>query len=205
MSPAARATIAAILLALACDENEPPPIRALYSETFDETCDGAPCGWERVEGEPDQAAVVSGAFEGDRAIALRGTGVTVRGPGRDTPVDAQLQFGSLQTRLRARCDAGGELRIAMVVSDETSTTGVVDVLEGTVTPAGDWANATIGTLTASTALADGGVSGGPFGGTRRIRILAVTLAKTGAGECAITEIQIGDFGTLSPPPPETRC
>lgn len=193
MTPIARVGVAGILVALACsDPAEPEP--TLYAEDFEERCDGLPCGWSQIEGDRGQARWVETFHPGEHGIRLSGSGVTVRGPGSDA-ADASLAFGTLQARLTATCDPGNRLvvRVGLVDASDAGGSPRTDTLEGR-TPATvptDWGAPVTLSLTAVSALGDGGFGASPFL-SGRFRITGVTISKEGSGACVISRIVVDD-------------
>lgn len=195
-APGLRLLLGLVLAALACTPGSRPP--RLLNESFEEVCDGLPCGWSRLEGPAEAARYVSTWHPGEHGLALEGE-VSVAGPPGETR-DASLQFGSLQVRMAARCDPGAVLTLS--VAAQTVDGAIADTLRGRVSPDGDWHELTTVTVTAGTALADGGLTGGPFGGSVTIDILGITLRKSGPGVCTIDHLELDDSARFPGPSPD---
>jgi len=191
-----RSFVALLLLSFACAPGPGAVRERLVTEEFETQCDdGLPCGWAQVTGEPGAARYVETIHPGEHGLALIGSGVNVRGPGGPTR-PAIVSVGSLQASLVARCDPGAGLTIDLAVADATDAGAFfVDTFEGRTTPGQTWEQRTVVNLTSTTALSDGGF-GGSFGGTRTIRVLAVALSKTGAGQCEIASFRVDDIGAI---------
>jgi len=193
----ARACVALILGALACGDDDAPPNPRLLFEDFEERCGDLPCGWTRLEGDEDQARWVETLHPGEHGIRLSGSGVTVRGPGGEARTSA-LTFGSLQAELTAVCDPDASLVLQLGITEVLEGGGSPrsDTLEGPATDVpSDWGETTLVTLTATTALVDGGFSGPTF--SRPIRVTGITIQKRGPGECHIGRIVVDDVGATT--------
>jgi hypothetical protein len=199
---AGRGLVLAILVALACDPPTPPPA-PFYEDEFDVECDGLPCGWEQVGGAPGDVVFERTIHSTVGGITLRGSMTTVRGPASQ-PSPVTFQMGTIEAQLAARCDVGNSLVVQVVVEAvgrDGGPSGVLDVVEGRVTPAPDWTEPEAGNpsiLTARTAL----MPLSPFGGAAEFeaRVVAVTLSKTGAGSCTIDRIALDEVGTTQDRP-----
>lgn len=178
--------LGALLGVLACSPGDGPT--RLFQESFEDVCDGMPCGWSRLDGDTGAARHVSTWHAGEHGIELEGE-VAVAGPSGATR-SALLQFGSLQARMAARCDPGAVLTVRVAVRTTDGT--LVDTLSGRVSPDGDWHELTTVTVVAGTALLDGGLTGGPFGGGLEIEVLGITLRKSGPGVCTVDHLELDD-------------
>jgi hypothetical protein len=186
-------TLAVVLVC--CDDPRAAPSR-LLDQGFEERCGDLPCGWDQIGGPAGAARWTTTWHPGEHAIALDGDGITVRGPGGEAD-DSTLTFGSLEARIAARCDTGASLILRVAVVDTSTTVAPrADTLEGRFSPGGDYTTPVTTTLTASTALADGGFTGPPFGGTVPIRITGMTITKQGPGTCEVAHVVVDDIGAL---------
>lgn len=195
----ARALVASLLVVLACTDS-PPTVTHLVQQDFEARCgDGTlACGWVQIAGTDGQARWGSGFHPGDHVLLLDGSGVTVRGPGGGArPVT--LTLGSLRIDLAARCDPGNTLDVSVGVVDASSESPAFsDELVGTTRPPRRWEDGRSGTtLTARSALSDGGL--GMTGGGYTVRVSSITITKTGTGRCEISELAIDDFTAFSVP------
>lgn len=190
-----RIGLALLLGALACcDPNTEEEF--LWLETFEDVCDdGLPCGWQRVDGSPDDVRYVSTSFHpGEHGIRLTGP-ATVRGPGSDGRA-ANFTLGSLEARFIARCDAGSSIEIVVGLRETTVSgmpSGRTDMtLPARVYPAPTWSTTPETTIiTSESAFVDGGL-GPPVQG--ELEITSVLLSKTGPGSCEVAELIIDDVG-----------
>ncbi len=103
-----------------------------YDEQFETVCDGAPCGWARTSGEPEQAHWISTIHPAIHGIRLSGD-VSIRGPGGMGP--SGHDPASLYARMTARCDEGNQLRIDVLFSDSNGVTYTATVRTA---PAQSW-------------------------------------------------------------------
>lgn len=192
----ARACIALIVGMLACGDDDAPGVPRLLYDDFEERCGDLPCGWTRLEGDEGQAVYVETIHPGEHGVRLSGSGVTIRGPG-GMPRTSALTFGSLQMELTAICDPDSTLDLKLAVTEVLEGGGSprTDTLEGRVTPPSEWTGPILATLTATSALSDGGFSGSTFGAP--IRVTGVTIAKTGPGECYVDRLVVDDVGTTA--------
>jgi len=161
--------LGALVAGYAC---EPTVVTRAYLQDFEgERCDGAPCGWERSTGTPEQATWVETIHPGEHALRLSGI-VSVRGPGSDVVLvgpDVILQ-------MTARCDPGSNLAVDVIVVDELGTRPLrVDPIA-----ADAWS------LTSVTLGGGGDISNS--------RIAAIALIKTGSTSCEIGEIWVDEVG-----------
>lgn len=195
----ARASLALVLGGLACGDDDAPQVPRLLYEDFEERCGDLPCDWTRLDGDESQARYVETIHPGEHGIRLSGSGVTVRGPG-GMPRTAALTFGSLQAELTAICDGDSLLVIQVGISDALEGGGSPrsDTLEGRVGPPTDWTAPILVTLTATSALSDGGFSGPTLGAP--IRVTGITVTKTGPGECYVDRIVVDDVGVTATSP-----
>lgn len=199
-SPAriARVLCALLLVVLACS-GDPPAVTHMLQQDFEAGCgDGTlACGWTQIAGPDGQAHWGAGFHPGDHALLLDGSGVAVRGPGGDS-VPATLTLGSLRIELGARCDAGNTLSVSVGVVDASAPVPAFsDELIGTTVPPLRWENGRTGaTLTARTALSEGGLGMRP---PYTVRISSVTITKTGSGRCEISDVAIDDVTAFSVP------
>ena len=88
----------ALVLYVACGPGAEVP---RIDDDFSELCEGAPCHWTTVEGEPSQARLVEGFHPGTYALRLEGA-VSVR---RDVRSASRIIDRSrVQLELALRCD-----------------------------------------------------------------------------------------------------
>ncbi len=189
---AMQVALGALLTLLACGDDEPPAPRPLFEEELEERCGDLPCGWSQIEGAEGQARYVTTFHSGDHGIRLAGSDVTVRGPGNE-PGDVSLAFGTLSARLSAICDPGAELVIRVGLTDvaDTGTGPRLDTLEGRPSVSTEWDVPATASLTALSALADGGFGSSPFV-SGSFRVTGITLSKRGTGSCTVSRIVVDD-------------
>ncbi|MEM9192600.1 MAG: hypothetical protein AAGF12_25720 [Myxococcota bacterium] len=183
--------IAALVSAAACTQDVEPPARLLY-ETFDEPCDGLPCGYSQTMGPPGAALYGPGFHPGDGALTLRGNSTAVTGPGGESlqsGIDG-LSLGTLEARVFGRCDSGDSIRLSAVIR-HTSTSGVEteDIFDGRAILASDWTTDEPIPISASSVLDPMS----PFSqfSIDPLQVDRVLLEKTGSGECSISTLIIG--------------
>ena len=171
------AQVVAILVVSAAVACDPQRAQRFYHETFEELCDGTPCGWERSAGTAEQAIWVETLHPGEHGLRLTGE-VTVRGPG-STETSAS---DDLSMDVSVRCDPGSSLSTVVLIDDTTGERTLPASPPGTIVGIGggdsEWHSRTLYL--------------GPGTGTFNARIVAVVLIKTGAGECEIGDILIRD-------------
>ncbi len=93
----------------------------LYRETFEEVCDGAPCGWEQVAG-PAGGAMFVETIPGEHGVRLIGDGVAISGPvSGDEVIGGSIPASQLQAHIIARCDDGAILSIIVSMQDVAGT------------------------------------------------------------------------------------
>lgn len=157
-----------IVAGYACEPDRRVPT---YLEDFEgELCDGAPCDWSRTSGTPGQARYVETIHPGEHALQLTGE-VNVRGPGNDVV----LPGPNVRVRMTVRCDAGSQMTLGIIISDELGTRPLrFEAFAPTV-----WTETTVT------------VGGG--GEIAMSRLAAIEVTKTGSGSCEIAEIMIEDF------------
>ncbi len=164
-----RVLLSSVLALLACGPTPSPSGPPAYADSFETQCGDLPCGWTQASGTSGQAAYVDTALPGEHGIALRGSGVSVRGPAADAPIDATLLFDSMQALLLARCDSGGSLTVSVGIVEVDSTgtpTGRTDTLVGRGAPPSEWSTRTRITLTGGNAFLDGGFGSGEVSSAR---------------------------------------
>lgn len=189
---------------LACREVPDGPTR-LYEESFEEVCTDeatgfeTPCGWSQVAGPEGGASWVETLHPGEHGIRLAGEETTVRGPAGMNR-NSVLLFGAIELFISARCDRGTQLIVQAGVRDVT--TGNADTFRGRATPSDEWGNGTIIELVSDRALVDGGLSGGPFGGTFDVQVDLLSMRVTGGGACEVDHLVIDDVGAAVGPNPD---
>ena len=167
--------IGGLLVFLACDP-APPPERHWF-ESFEDECDGAPCGWERSLGDADQARWVETIHPGEHGLRLEGV-VTVRGPG--SPLERTQDFNFASVHAVARCDAGSFLEVEVVVASGAATrTG-----RALINPEDQWRRVTEEPLTFDETAIEG-------------RVTAVVIRKRGEGVCEVGELVVDDGAFLA--------
>ncbi|MEM9067677.1 MAG: hypothetical protein AAGE52_04200 [Myxococcota bacterium] len=184
-----------LLGVLACRELPDGPER-VFEESFEDRCDGVPCGWSQSAGPDAAVRSVETFHPGEHGIELRGDGTTVLSPmGEVAP--AVLMFGSLEANLSARCtDASLAIEVGLI----DDATGISDTFRGRVSPPGDFARS-ITALIGDRALVDGGLSGGIGGGAFEVRVNTVLLRLEGDGECVVDHLIIDDVNASVGPRP----
>jgi hypothetical protein len=159
----------------------PDPV-SLYRETFEDVCDGTPCGWEQVTG-PAGAAIFVETLPGEHGVRLIGDGVAISGPAEGDEVQGEtISPTNLQAHIVARCDEDAIIQIIVSMQDVTGTP--VD-MQTSLTPATTW-NGDRPTMFLSAR--EPPVT--PVGFTD---ILGVILRKEGPGACEI------DYFSLASP------
>jgi hypothetical protein len=166
--------VAIAIAFVACEpEDAPDPI---YLESYEETDEnGLPLGWERTSGGPENAAYVETIHPGEHGIRLSGE-VTVRGPGgemRELPAEPDLLL-----HLSARCDLDSGLRVDVVLLDEL---GGLHTASAMPNPPDEWEM--VDTLMIEI---DDGTT------LNIVGVSAIGIAKTGIGDCEISELIIDD-------------
>ncbi len=171
------ALVGLLLAVMACAPEDLPP--RFYREDFETLCEGVPCGWSRTTGNDDQAIWVETIHPGEHGLRLTGE-VSVRGAG--AMGEEPVLVGAMQVQLDARCDLGSELRVDLVVADElgNQVTG-----SAAFAPPAEWEAPLIAPPSFASAPLSGTVS----------RVVAIGIAKTGAGACEISDVAIDEsFG-----------
>lgn len=172
------AFVALLLAVMACAPEDEPP--RFYREDFETLCDGAPCGWQRIVGEPDQAVWVETIHPGEHGLRLVGD-VTVRGPGT-MATDDPIVTAALALQLAARCDLGSSLRVDVVLADPFGAQ-FSGTTSPALAPAAEWTEPTIVFPTF------GGAPPSDFAS----RVVAIGITKAGAGACEISDIAIDEL------------
>ncbi len=163
--------VTAVLVTLACDPEDGPLL--LFAEDFETICDGAPCGWTRTSGGPEQATWEETLHPGEHGLRLTGE-VTVRGPA--APDSARRLRGTVvEVQLAHRCELGSTLSVSVVFEDASTGSLRDATLRVLSEPA--W-TAPAQTLT----LPDPPLIGG--------RVVAVILTKGGAGVCEVGDLTV---------------
>ncbi len=151
-----------------------PARTPLYRETFEDVCEGTPCGWVQVAGPPGATLFVE-TLPGEHGIRMVGDGVAISGPVMgDEVVGESIPAGDLQAHVVARCDEGAILSIIVSMQEVSGTP--VDMVTS-LRPAPTWnGDRPVLPLTAREATVT------VFGFTD---ILSVILRKEGAGACEV--------------------
>jgi hypothetical protein len=167
-----------VVAAVACEDSART---ALYWEDFESVCDGAPCGWERLRGDANQAIWVETLHAGEHGLALTGE-VAVRGPGSETvePVSAVI----LNVSVMGRCDAGSELEIDLALED---TFGASHIATAAPEMSSEWRPA-VTTLLRFERSPPVGV----------VRVTQIGVRKTGRGSCEITDLVVDASTGIEP-------
>jgi hypothetical protein len=188
------ALVAVIGALYACGPSgEPALALEVYTERFDASCDGVPCGYTQRSGPPGAARSTSTLLPGLRGLALEGDGVVVDGPGAEGPI-----FGAsadqLDAVMFARCDAEASLTVRFGVTGggaldgSTPVTGVL--LEAQLRPPSTW----VTTPSASAAERAPLVPIGSVPFASELRIVSVSIEKRGPGRCEIDELRVEPRG-----------
>jgi hypothetical protein len=159
-----------------------PPATPLYRATFEDVCDGTPCGWQQVSG-PAGGAIFVETLPGEHGVRLIGDGVAISGPADgDEIVGGSITPGGLQAHIVARCDAGAILSIIVSMQDVSGTP--IDMFTS-LDPSETWnGDRPVLPLMAQDPLVT------PLGFSD---ILGVILRKEGAGACEIDYFSLGSL------------
>lgn len=168
--------LVAVVVSLGACHDETPP--AFYWEDFETVCDGVPCGWERVRGEPDQAIWIETIHPGEHGLRLTGE-VSVRGPASE-PDGTSADLFLLDMMVSARCDPGSAIEIDVVFADELGGRHVATAYPYTED---DWIDAGSTTLNFE-----------DFVDARITHVTAIAIRKLGSGSCDVTTVAIEEGG-----------
>ena len=195
-TPLLRLLLHAMLFSLACrqaPEGEP----LLLEESFEEECEGLPCGWAQVLGNPEGAEWISTVHPGEHGLALD-EGVTVRRSYEAELRNVQISSGGLQGVVSARCDPGGALDFEVFVRDAA---GSPDAYGGRVGPPTEWGTPVSLSLTSDFALLDGGTGlGTPM---IDLAVSSILIRASGA-PCEIDHLRVDGFNRATRTP-ESNC
>ena len=179
----------ALLIAVACASGCAPKCDdqkarlVVYEETFENLCDGAPCGWAVLQGPTGSVNTVTTIHAGETGVSFAGDAVIIRsnGSGNRGPNGA-ITF-PLEVRGYGRCDENSTLRIRVRTQDPVTS----EQLTYLATPAfgTEWQaqveSALVPVDGRSEVYSDVGRS-----------VLYVEIEKTGQGNCEIDDFEIGD-------------
>jgi hypothetical protein len=188
------ALVAAIGALYACGPSDEAALALeVFTERFDASCEGVPCGYTQRSGPPGAARSTSTLLPGLRGLALEGDGVVVDGPGAEGSI-----FGATADQLDAvmfaRCDAEASLTVRFGVTGsgefDASTPVAGVLLEAQLRPPPTW----VTTPTASAAERAELVPIGAVPFTSELRIVSVSIEKRGPGQCEIDELRIEPRG-----------
>lgn len=186
MSRSRLVVLGATLGALACGplERTDDGGRTFFDD-FEQTCDGAPCGWSTVAGSALGAQWVETFHPGDHALRFVEDGVTLR---RDLDDVSRLTSDFMTVRAAARCEEGATLVVRVAVENLDGSAPAT--FEATLFPA------EVFTLDPSSTLlrvedprGDAGIDDG-FARSRRIRAIGIT--KRGRGQCDVSILEFRD-------------
>ena len=184
-----RLFVGLVLTLIACSPEPAPYTPRLYSEDFDGTCAGLPCGWTEVSGAPGAAHTTATLLPGLRGLAVVGDGVVVDGPpGSASPLGYGDYFDAV---LLARCDPMASLTVRVALTSTDAPDGAADVaatlLEAHVLPPPAWG--TSGTTSDETRQTFATVVP-PRESGHSVRVESVTIQKEGPGQCEIDSLAI---------------
>ncbi len=188
----------AIVGLLAC--RGPETRELLFSEGFEELCDGAPCGWTQVAGASEDVRFIATIHPGEHGFSLRGDSA-LRFDAMVPPAPLTITMGAIEVAASARCDAGGRIEVEAGVVD--GFTGTADTFRGVLLPPTDWGATAFTPLVGDDALSpDGGLGGGSLGTVvvDNARLLALTLRHLGSGACEIDHITLDGVGLATETP-----
>lgn len=168
--------LALSLLLLPSCSNDPT---YAFVESFEEVCDGVPCGWQLQAGSTG-SATYNETLPGEHGLLLSGGPMAIL---RDLP-GVELASNSYTTDaivvdVAARCPDFDALTFEVTV--ELLASGELEVLTGTVSPSGSWD----GTLDVVGLTSASGGFGELFGDVVSIRIL-----KTTTGTCELDYVAL---------------
>lgn len=159
-----------------------PPGTPLYRATFEDVCDGTPCGWLQVAG-PAGAAIFVETLPGEHGVRLIGDGVAISGPvAGDEVTSGSISPGGLQAHIVARCDAGAVLSIIVSMQDVSGE--AIDMVSS-LRPAATWDGQR--PVLPLTALEP------PVTPLAFSDILGVIIRKEGAGACEVDYFSLASF------------
>lgn len=170
----------------------------LFSEGFEELCDGAPCGWTQVAGASDDVRFVATIHPGEHGFSLQGD-AALRFDAMVTAAPLAITMGAIEVAASARCDTGGRIEVEAGVVDEV--TGAADTFRGVLGPPPEWGVTAFTPLVGDDALSPDGGLGGSFGtSTIQARLLSLTLRHLGSGVCEIDHLTLDAISAATETP-----